>query len=166
MVIFYILNFLCQAEVKCKNCPKISEDIKSSKINGFYIGDYESDTEIIKLKNYDEEIELKNVWAENSWIRNTDNCLCPKIEKTNGYNIVIEFNQTKEDFTFTLTPITDDKLGKTSFGIGENKKKMRFENLPNKLEIIVEERNPAKGVGWKKSIVTDTIILNLKKNKL
>ena len=166
MVIFYISNLLCQAEVKCKNCPKISEDIKASKINGFYIGTYESDTKIIKLKNYDEKIGLKNIWAENSWILNTDNCLCSKIEKTNGYNIVLEFNRRNKDFTFTLTPITEDRLGKASFGIGESKKEMRFENLPNKLEIIVEERNPAEGIGWKKSIVTDTIILKQKKNKL
>ena len=118
------------------------------------------------MKNYDEKIGLKNIWAENSWILNTDNCLCSKIEKTNGYNIVLEFNRRNKDFTFTLTPITEDRLGKASFGIGESKKEMRFENLPNKLEIIVEERNPAEGIGWKKSIVTDTIILNLKKNKL
>ena len=43
---------------------------------------------------------------------------------------------------------------------------MRFEKLPSKFKIIVEERNPDKNIGWTKRIITDTIVLKLKKNEL
>jgi hypothetical protein len=163
----YISDFLCQCEVKCKNCPKTSENIKTSKESGFYIANYESTSKTIRLKNYKEEINITNVWVEKSWLINTDDCKSPKLEKTEGYNVVLEFNKTNKDFIFDLMPVTEDKFGANSYGINENKKEMRFENLPKKLKIIVQERNPNKEIGWKKSIVTDTIVLNLmRKNEL
>ena len=167
IIIYYVSDFLCRVEVKCKNCPKTSLSISESKKTGFYIGNYESKTKVIELKNYDEKIKIENVWVENTWIKNTDNCLCPKFEKVKGYNVILQFNKpNKSDFNFSLKPITKDKEGEFSLGIGQDRKEMRFENLPNKLKIVVEERNPAEGVGWTKSIVTDTIVLNLKKNEL
>ena len=166
IIIFYVSDFLCKVEVKCKNCPKISDDIKTFKSRGFYIGTYDTETKFIELKNYNEKINITKVWAEKSWIKNTDDCLCPKFEKIEGYNIIIEFNSTKKDFIFSLMPITEDKLGKTSFGINENRKEMRFENLPKLLKIAVEEKNPDESFGWKKRIISDTIILKLKKNEL
>lgn len=165
--IFYVSNYLCEIEVKCKNCPKVSQDINESKKNGFYIGNYESETKVIELKNYNEKIIIENVWAENRWIQNTDNCLCPKFEKIKGFNVILVFNKpNKGDFNFSLTPITEDKSGECSLGISQNRKEMHFENLPNNLKLIVKERNPDENGGWQKSIVTDTIVLNLKKNEL
>ena len=63
-------------------------------------------------------------------------------------------------------PINDDKFAKTSFGLSDNRKEMRFKHLPNEIQIIVEERNPLEDIGWQKSIVTDPLFLSLKKNGL
>jgi hypothetical protein len=164
IILYYVSDFLCRVEVKCKNCPKTSRNIIESKKTGFYIGNYESKTKVIELKNYQEKITLENIWAESTWIKNTDNCLCPKFEKINGYNVIIQFkNPNKDDFNFSLKPITEDKKGEYSLGIGLDRKEMRFENLPEILKIVVEERNPKKSVGWQKGIITDTITFKLRK---
>lgn len=136
--------------------------MSESKETGFYIGNYKSETKIIELKNYNEKIKIENVWAENTWIRNTDDCLCPKFEKVKGYNVIIQFKKpNKDDFNFSLKPITEDKNGESSLGIGLDRKEMRFENLPKILKIVVEERNPTENVGWQKAIITDTITFKL-----
>lgn len=163
---YYVSNFLCECEIKCKNCPKTSENIKTSKQSGFYIGNYITSFDTIQLKNYNEKFTVTNVWVEKSWFINTDDCSSPKLEKTDGYNVVLEFSKTNKDFIFDLMPVTNDKFGKNSYGINENKKEMCFEKLPNKLKIIVRERNPDENIGWTKPIVTDTIFLELKKNEL
>lgn len=162
----YVSDFLCQCEVKCKNCPKTSENIKESKESGFYIGNYKPTIDKIRLKYFNEEISITNVWVEKSWFINTDNCTSPKFQKTEGYNVVLEFNKTKKDFIFDLMPLTQDKFGESSYGIEDNKKEMRFVNLPKKLKIIVMEKNPDQNIGWQKSIVTDTIFLSFTKNEL
>ena len=161
-----VSNFLCECEIKCKNCPKTSENIKTSKQSGFFIGNYITSLDTIRLKNYKEKIIITNAWVEKSWFINSDDCSSPKLEKTDGYNIVLEFNKTNKYFIFDLMPVTNDRFGKNSYGIDETKKEMRFEKLPSKLKIIVEERNPDKNIGWTKKNTTDTIVLNLKKNEL
>ncbi|KIC00122.1 hypothetical protein [Flavobacterium sp. KMS] len=161
----YVTDFLCKCEIKCKNCPKTSENIKFSKESGFYIGNYKPTLDTIKLKNYNEKIIITNVWIEQSWLINTDDCKSPKREKIEGYNVILEFKKTNKDFIFNLMPLTEDKFGKRSFGLNENKKEMHFENLPNKLEIIVTERNPNENIGWTKSIITDTLVFNLTNKK-
>jgi hypothetical protein len=166
MAYYYISNFLCECGVKCKNCPETSESIEASKQSGFYIGNYMTSLDTIRLKNFNEKIIITNVWVEKSWFINSDDCSSPKLQKTNGYNIVLEFNKTNKGFIFDLMPITNDRFGKNSYGINENKKEMRFEKLPNKFKIIMEERNPDENIGWTKSIITDTIVLNLKKKEI
>ncbi|MTH14140.1 hypothetical protein [Flavobacterium sp. LC2016-01] len=161
----YISNFLCECEVKCKNCPKTSKNSEFSKKSGFYIGTYTPSFDTIKLKNYNEKIIIKNVWVEKTWFKNTDNCTSPKLEKTEGYNVILEFSKTNKNFIFNLRPITTDKFGKYSNGIKENKKEMRFVNLPSKIQIIVQERSPDKNVGWTKITVSDTLVLNLSSKK-
>lgn len=164
IIIYYVSDFLCRVEVKCKNCPKTSRTVSESKKTGFFIGNYEAKTKVIELKNYDEKIMLENIWAEFTWIKNTDNCLCPKFEKVKGYNVIIQFEKpNKDDFNFSLKPITEDKKGESSLGISQDRKEMRFENLPEILKIVVEERNPNENIGWQKSIITDTITFTLRK---
>lgn len=162
----YVSNFLCECEVKCKNCATTSPNLQFSKESGFYIGTYTPSSDTIQLKNYNEQIVISAVWAEKSWFRNTDDCESPKLEKTEGYNVVIEFSKTKKEFIFDLMPLTTDKLGIKSYGINETKKEMQFANLPNEIKIIVEERNPDDTIGWTKSVVTDTIVLSRKRSKL
>jgi hypothetical protein len=163
---YYVDDYLCKCEIKCKNCPEISESSKFSKEAGLYVGNYISNPELIHLKYNNEKIIITNVWFEKSWLINTDNCSSQKIEKTEGYNVVLEFKKTSEEFIFDLMPITDDVFGENSYGTGDNRKEMRFKNLPENLKIVVSEKNPDKNIGWKESIVTDTIFLSLKKNKL
>jgi len=166
IVYHYVTDFLCKCEIKCKNCPQTSENINFSKEARFFYGNYEWNPKIIQLKHYNERIRITNVWIENSWLINTDDCSSQKLEKTEGYNVVLEFKKTNDEFIFDLMPLTEDKFGEESYGITENKKEMRFKNLPTKLKIIVSEKNPDENIGWKKAIVTDTIYLDLKKNKL
>ncbi|WP_281323927.1 hypothetical protein [Flavobacterium sp. IMCC34518] len=162
----FVSHFISQPRIKHRTFGETSENIKTSKQSGFYIGNYITSFDTIRLKNYNEKIIITNVWVEKSWFTNTYDYPSPKLEKTDGYNIVLEFNTTNKDFIFDLMPVTNDRFGKDSYGIFENKKEMRFEKLPSKLKIIVEERNPDKSIGWEKKVTTDTIVLNLKKNEL
>lgn len=162
----YVSNFLCECEVKCKNCRKTSPNIEFSKKSHFFAGIYTASSDTIQLKNYKEKIIITNVWAEKSWFKNTNDCKNPKLETTDGYNVVLEFSKTNNDFIFNLMPLTTDKYGKYSNGINENKKEMRFVNLPDEIKIIVEERNPDDNIGWTNKIATDTIVLKLNTKKL
>ncbi len=159
--IYYFALFLCKVEVKCKNCPKVSESRGNSIQNKLFIDDYDFDKDTINLKKWNQKIIIDSIWIEKKWIINSDNCFSKKIEQQKGYNLIINFKDNTEEFLFNFR--TENKLdNENSSGIGLNRKVFRFNSIPKELKILIEERNPIETIGWQKSIITDTITIKAK----
>lgn len=74
-----------------------------------------------------------------------------------GPSLQIPFEQEKkENFQFDLKKIGE----KFSEGINENIKEINVEKIENQFHILMEQKNPDTSFGWKKPIITDTIIFN------
>ncbi|WP_319503211.1 hypothetical protein [uncultured Draconibacterium sp.] len=163
-VAFFIANNICKIEDKCPNCPKISRDKEYSQQMGFYITDYKNFIPEFKLKYHNENVKLNDVWIEKQWYFDFKSCLCPKLRLTEGFNVIIDFEKSNEDsFYFSLTPMINGKLDKTNGGIEKGRKTMKFEFFPDEIYLQLKEKNPNKDIGWKEGIVTDTLIIKLKK---
>jgi len=159
---YKVADFLCEIEVKCKNCPQISLNKENSKRNGFFVSDYKKFKQTFELKNHSEKIIITDIWVEKQWFYNSDNCLCKKSESNEKFNVVIEFKKSNSDtFLFGLTPIINNKRDESNGGIEETRKTMEFDFFPTELNLILSEKNPGKNIGWKKEIVTDTLKIKL-----
>ena len=151
--IYFVMNFLCEVGVKCKNCTQTSNTKEQSQQNGFYLMEYEPLKQEVDLKNHDEKITFKDVWVESQWFYNSDNCLNTKLEKRSGYNIVFEFDKSNEGtFLFSLSPVINGSIDKTNGGIMETKKEIRLSALTDTLWLQIHEKNPKDGVGWKEKL--------------
>ena len=147
---YFVLNFICEIGVKCKNCSQTSTTKEESIKNEFYLMDYQPLKPVIQLRHSEETITFKEVWVESQWFYNSNICLNTKLEKRDGYNIVFEFNKSNEGtFLFTLSPIVNGTIDKTNGGILENKKEIRLSNLTDTLWLQIHEKNPKEGIGWR-----------------
>lgn len=161
-ITYKIANILCQIEVKCKNCTQTSKNKENSKRNGFFVSEYKQYKTEFKLKNHSENVDITDIWVEKQWFYNSDFCLCKKVQTKDGFNLIVDFKKSNSGtFLFGLTPIVNNQLDKNNGGIEENRKTMRFNNFPTELKLLITEKNPDKNIGWKKSIVSDTIIIKL-----
>jgi len=161
-ITYKIANFLCQFEVKCKNCPQTSLNKENSKRNVFFIADYKNYDHTFELKNHSEKINITDIWIEKQWFYNSDDCLCTKAEPNEKFNVIVEFQKSNSDtFLFGLTPILNNQLDESNGGIEETKKTMRFDYFPAELNLILSEKNPNEKIGWKNEIVTDTLKIKL-----
>jgi len=157
--------FLCKVEVKCKNCDQTSKSVEESKQNGFYLKEYNVDKSSFNLKYNDENVKIQKVWCEKAWHYNTENCFStnynnPVLSK-NSYNIIIEFTKSTDHFLFNFQPMINDIVDNQNGGIEQNRKTLRYEDLPKQFKLIVKEKNPEMNVGWQQAIVSDTLNLNL-----
>ncbi|WP_435139290.1 hypothetical protein [Formosa sp. A9] len=161
---FYVADNLCKLEDKCPNCPKISRDKEFSQQMGFYITDYKNFIPEFELKYHNEIVKLNDVWIEKQWYFDYESCLCPKLRLARGFNVIIDFEKSNENsFLFSLTPIIDGKIDNTNGGIEKRRKTMYFEFFPDEIYLQLKEKNPNKEIGWKERIVTDTLVIKLKK---
>jgi hypothetical protein len=163
---YYGTLFLCAVSVKCKNCDQTSSSEKESKENKFYYGSYNCNVSQFNLKYNTEKIEIKNIWIEKVWHYNTDNCFGDdynkKVISNNGYNIVMDFKKSTNEFLFAFIPLIDNIQDKTNNGIENSRVTLRYTKLPKELKLIVVERNPDMNFGWTKEIASDTLTLKLK----
>lgn len=152
---------MCRLSVKCKNCPETSLNKQESKRMGHYITRYRTDKKKIKLKNYDCEVKIDSVWGEYMYRVNTDFCLFSRVIKdTSLYAVSIEFTSINDTFLFDFLPIIAGVIDERQGGITNNKKELTWlENMPDTIKLIVEEKNPNEGIGWRDPIQTDTVIL-------
>ncbi len=161
---FYLADNLCKLEDKCHNCPKVSRDKAFSRQMGTYITDYKGSIPRYELKYHNETVKLNDVWIEKQWYFDYESCLCPRLRLTEGFNVIIDFEKSNEDsFLFSLTPIINGKIYKTSGGIEKERKTMKFDFFPDEIYLQLKEKNPNKEIGWNEGIVTDTLIIKLNK---
>lgn len=158
-------SFLCKIGVKCENCNQTSSNIDESKINGFYYKKYAFDKSLVNFKYSKNNFQITNVWCEKVWHYNTDNCFNSKynspVDSKNGYNIIVEFKTSTDEFLFSLTPLINDSLINNQGGIERARKTMRFNYLPKQFKLIVDEKNPDLNIGWTQKITSDTLTFKL-----
>ncbi|GAA4275970.1 hypothetical protein [Aquimarina mytili] len=71
-----------------------------------------------------------------------------------NYNLQIRFDkENPKHFQFELRYIDNEYAG----GIQDGYKSIKLNELRDTINVILEQKNPKKGVGWKEPIVTDTI---------
>lgn len=81
-----------------------------------------------------------------------------KISKTNSYFIFrIPIKQIGTNRMLYSFEILDNSLNE-SFGESENCKEISISKLDNEVKVFFEQKNPNPNIGWKKPIITDTII--------
>ncbi|WP_291286538.1 hypothetical protein [Flavobacterium sp.] len=169
LIYYYGTLFLCQASDKCKNCDQTSISEKESKANKFYAGYYTCDVSKFNLKYNTEKIEIGNIWIEKVWRYNTDDCFSndynTKVVNNHGYNIVIDFKKSTDEFLFDFIPLINNIKDNTNGGIEDRRKTLRYRKLPKEMKFIVVERNPDMNFGWTNEIVSDTLTLKLIKNE-
>jgi hypothetical protein len=151
IIIISGMEFLCRLGIKCKNCVEISTSKEQSIENHFYLGEYKVLTKKIKLKNHDLEVEFSDAWFEKEWFINSDICLVRHKEKREGgYNVIFPFQKSKKEvFLFIMTPIINGNRCESGWGINENYKAINISELPDTIEIQIEEKNPIVGIGWR-----------------
>jgi hypothetical protein len=75
--------------------------------------------------------------------------------KSLGYNLNIPFiKQNQNSFQFDFRALGEED----SKGIDENHKDFHFINLKNEYKILLEQKSPDTSLGWRKPIITDTLI--------
>jgi len=150
---YFVMDFICEVGVKCKNCSQTSNTKEKSIKSGFYLMDYKPLKPVIEFKHHDEKITFKNVWVESQWFYNSDNCLLTKIEKRDGFNIIFEFEKSNlETFLFSLSPVLNGEIDITNGGIMETKKEIRLNQLTDTIWLQIYEKNPTAGIGWKEKL--------------
>lgn len=81
---------------------------------------------------------------------------CLNVIDSSGYSLLIPFKkQFKNSFQFDLRNITDEEY---SGGIMENSKEINVNKIENEYRILLEQKNSDTAIGWKKPIITDTLI--------
>lgn len=165
-IYYYGTIFICEISVKCKDCDQTSKSEKESKENKFYYGYYTCDISEFNLKYNTEKIEIGNIWIEKVWRYNTDDCFSDdyntKVVNNHGYNIVIDFKKSTDEFLFNFIPMINNIEDNQNGGINDNRKTLRYTKLPKEIKLIVVERNPDMNFGWTKEIISGTLILKLK----
>jgi len=72
-----------------------------------------------------------------------------------GYDLHIPFTKQKQNSSqFDFRVAKDDK----SAGIDDKFKDMFFAVLQNEYQVLMEQKNPDTSLGWRKPIVTDTLV--------
>ncbi|MEQ8683789.1 MAG: hypothetical protein RIE86_00790 [Imperialibacter sp.] len=148
---FFGMDFICQLGTKCKNCPQYSNSIEDSKNNGFFIAEYQPTKKYIKLLHYQDSVFFSNAWVESSWSINSDICLLKSKEKSDRFNITVEFNKQTDDFIFNLRGYG------SGFGLGTNSKTVTTSELTDTLTFTIVEKNPEPGIGWRAELQGSTI---------
>lgn len=81
-----------------------------------------------------------------------------KISKTNSYFIFrIPIKQIGTNRMLYSFEILDNSLNE-SFGESENCKEISISKLDNEVTVFFKQKNPNPNIGWKKPIITDTIV--------
>lgn len=80
---------------------------------------------------------------------------CLNNSETSGYTLYIPFKkQSNDSFQFNLKNIADEYSG----GIQENSKEIDVNKIKNEYIILLEQKNSDTAIGWKKPIITDTLV--------
>ena len=131
-----------------------SQENESSKNNGFYLAIYTPDKYSIKLLN-NSTVIIDTAWAESMWAYDKNGN--PQAAGDYGQNFVIPIvEQDFDNFLFTFDLLDKSNQSFTN-GIEQTRCVLNPSVLKDTMEVIVEEKNPDRNLGWTKPIVTDTI---------
>lgn len=159
------MEYLCRLGIKCEKCSMSSTNKEDSIKDGFYLGEYKALTPKIKLQNHNLEVEFTDAWFEKEWFINSDICLIRhKAIREGRYNVTFPFKKSENDvFLFSMKPIIDGKASENSGGINENYKQINISELPDTIEIQIQEKNPIGTIGWSQGGLTGEIVKFVKK---
>ena len=154
----YIFSFLHKVEVKTN--PRQSDTRLNSKNDSIYISDYVPNKNRIKLKLRQGYIDLDTSWVEYAWYFEPNNFettkermkvdwfnLCLKVKANNTSGFVWSFEFQKKNI---------GTIG--GYDLMNNQQESTLNIIPDTLVIFIEEKNLQEDIGWKKPVVTDTII--------
>jgi hypothetical protein len=159
----FMYSFLHKISVK--DHPRQSDSRYNSKLNKFYIADYIPNKAHIELKLRKGTVDLDTAWVEFPWYFEPNHFVTTKerLNENKWYNLCIKiktrhsFNDL-DDFVwnFEFRNKTIGAIG--GFDLVNHQQASSLFSIPDTLYILFEEKNLSPGIGWKKPIVTDTII--------
>jgi hypothetical protein len=133
-----------------------SETKAEAKANGSTVVEYvPNKTNFILLDGT--KMQVDTAWTEISFTYHNGKKI---FDTTYGYHFSIPVNNNNlERFSFTFGLLDTSNRIFTNPGPGkEGLCQLCPRTLYDKMEVILEQKNPTAGVGWKQPIVTDTII--------
>jgi len=99
-------------------------------------------------------LKIDTAWTEESFSYKNGK---RKYDTAYGYIFNVPYKaQESGNFTFNFELLDKDNQMFTN-GLGSDRCKLRPTVLKDKMQIIIEQKNPKQGVGWKSPIITDTI---------
>ena len=120
--------------------------------NGLRVIDFKPNKDTLTLIDK-RKVIIKKVWAETQWTYHDGK---PNIADEYGYSLHLEFEGNNDDFVFTFD-LLDKKNQQFTNGIQDGVCHLAPKKIEEYIDIVLEEKNPKEGVGWKGGMITDTI---------
>jgi hypothetical protein len=100
------------------------------------------------------KMQIDTAWTEVSFTYKNGKRI---LDSTFGYSFGIPYNrEIKEDFSFTFT-LADSNNQVFTNGREENVCRLHPRNLLDSIQVLLEQKNTDKSIGWQQPIITDTI---------
>ena len=152
-IVYCVYDFVTKISNKSNGLFSHSKSRENAIKNGFKIIDFKPSKDNLKLID-GREVIIKKVWSEVSWTYHNGK---PKIADAYGYTLHLEFSGKNDDFVFTFDLLDKTKQEFTN-GIGDSICHLRPKRLYDFIDVVLEEKNPKKEIGWiNGGIITDTI---------
>lgn len=152
LVVWFIYDFV--NKISDKNEGHFGNSISREEAikNKLNVVDFKPNKDTLKLLD-GREIIIGSVWSEVQWIYHEQK---PKKSEEHGHSLHIEFKGKNDDFVFKFE-LLDKANQQFTNGIQEEVCHLSPKKLTEYIDIILVEKNPEKGVGWKNKLMTDTI---------
>lgn len=99
--------------------------------------------------------DQNEVAFDTSWIAVKYNAEGKQLHET--YTLEIFFREAADDsFGFDLRRMGADSL--SDLGIEKNRKTISSEKIENEYHILIQQKNPDTAIGWRRPVVTDTVV--------
>lgn len=100
-------------------------------------------------------VKIDTVWTEVSFIWKNNRRV---YDSKWGYVFNVPYEkEINNGFVFKLS-LLDTTNQEFSHGTGEKSSRLRPKKLKERIDVIVVQKSPLKGIGWKSPSVTDTIV--------
>lgn len=130
-----------------------SQTKEEAKANGSTVIEYVPDKASFNLLD-GTKIQVDTAWTEISFTYKNGNKI---FDSAYGYNFAIPYKREDEEnfsFNFSLVDTTNQMF---TNGMGKNACQLRPKYLYDKMQVLLEQKNPDTTKGWKHPIITDTI---------
>lgn len=131
-----------------------SKTKEEAKANGSTITEYIPNKSSFLLLD-GTKMQMDNAWTEMSFTYKDGKRI---LDTTYGYHFSIPFKkEVAGNFTFSLS-LVDTTNRMFTNGMSENIAQLCPKHLYDKMEVILEQKNPDTSFGWLKPIITDTLV--------